>query len=551
MISLLQTRLSKARLTGMVVLLIFMCCACQAAPSPAPLPSATVVPPTTILTQTRIPPTATPAPTSTQRPTDTAIPSPEPTATVEVAGLSPGGPWLALPNITVNGMGGQDMGLVLINQDGSGHAEIPTTFCGSAQDPIIEHPANAVVKLDGPVFLVNPQLQKACAVCTWDFDCDTYTEAQNLLASEYHDKDGNNPELYIHKLPEGTLLASFPLMQCSAPSDICDESNLAWGLSAWDSAGQNLAFPVITDSGTALYLYNTATGSAQEAARFEGIITDIWWAPDGSNLIIGVGIPFSKFFVESVHVLPMTGGSPRTLYTLSRSNLHELVTWLDNDRFLAVDGSLKYVAMEGAFNLRLVDIRSTSATMLFNDGFIDLALDRKSETVVVVNMIYTSSENQGYYLFHLADPKPIYMGELLGYQLEWDEDLGLFITDALCPDDAAQILAFDPQGKLTCLPPRTESNPPPDLPMQSPDGSWSAALDNGLWIEGPGQPRVKVLEETPSNLIWRPDTGGVFAVTEKEVVYIALPGLETRSLPNGIYPFSFDMGIDAYQLIGN
>ena len=181
-----------------------------------------------------------------------------------------------------------------------------------------------------------------------------------------------------------------------------------------------------------------------------------------------------------------------------------LLDWLDENRFLFYSGSLQNVVTAGAYNLRMLDIRSNKETTLFGDGFLRADLDRQTGIVGMIVAVYNSQYEDGTYLVSAAGPTPqkIAPVETEGiYNTFWNEGLRLFVTGDPCQDSEDGFRAFDSKGRWRCAPALlpTETSPVVDYP--SPDGQWSAVTKEGLWVESTEKPTVKVHKLTPTQVI--------------------------------------------------
>ena len=554
MLKLCRTRLLGIGQAGVIAFILYLCSACQANISPSP--SATLISPVPAPSLAALPTTvatASPSPTTNPSPSvdveTTAEASLEPSTTVAASTLSSTGPWLVFRKATNDG----DVNLILLDQDGAGRAQIRVSECVSKdQIPIEESPANRLVMLDGETYLVNPEKAKAWSVYEPRYPCSTYfskSEQDGLLAKIYPATEGSILELRVYKLPEGKQLYSAPVSQCSGSQETCSPDDLTRA-PRWDPGGRNLAFPVVVGNGaSSLYIYNVEHDQAQQLARFQGSIGDIWWSPDGTRIILGISLTGEPVSISSLWELSLVGGEPHLIYSLENPFPQEIVEWLDNDRFLVCDGSLKHVVSEGAFNLRLVEISSHTVKTLFDDGFVAVELDRKTETVAIFAIAYNSHTEDGYYLVSMADLKPRFIGPPVGNQIKWQEDLRVFVTDTACQEGGKGYQAFDAKGNWRCV----QVPPPADRSASeiqlSPDGQWQAVWKR--WAMGSAQRGTanQVLIETPSEVIWQPDSGGLFFIVKGALYHVSLPDFILKDLGVQIKEYQSSSDQNVYQWI--
>ncbi len=342
-------------------------------------------------------------------------------------------------------------------------------------------------------------------------------------------------ELRVFELPEGKLRSAFPIPPCSKPGQVCsfDTESGEW-VAQWDPSGRYLIFPVILDSARSdLYLYDAHNGATRQLASVQGQVSRIWWSPGGTNILLGVS-PGGDFFLESFWAVPIASENARQLSTVEDYlGDVDLLDWLDENRFLFYSGRLQRVVTAGAYNLRMLDIRSNNEKTVFGDGFLRADLDHQTGIVGMIVAVYNSQYEDGVYLVPAAEPTPqkiAPVGTAGIYNTYWDEGLRLFVTSDPCQNGQQGSLAFNSKGRWHCAPAflSTETSPVVDYP--SPDVQWCAITKEGLWVESTGKPAVKVFNLTPTQVIWRPDSGGFFFIASQGLYYVSLHDLAVQSL---------------------
>jgi hypothetical protein len=542
----------------LLLLLIFFVCACQVNVSPKP--TTTTVPLTPASTLPATPTFAITLPTvllpsRTLEPT--AMPTLEPSVTVAPAPLSAGVSWLLYQRFLILEGGFAEV-LFLSNQDGSAIQSIIGPDCEIGTPiSILEDPANRLVMLDGKFVLINLDravVQPVSPDCRTKF---TGSAGGGLLATI--DRASAEAELRVYELPEGKLRSVFSIPQCSRFGQACGfDSTLGKWVAQWDADGRYLIFPVILDGATSdLYLYDTRNSATRQLASVQGWVSRIWWSPGGTNILLGVS-PSGDFFLESFWVVQVASGEARRLSAAEEylSDV-EVLDWLDENRFLFYSGSLKDVVIVGAYDLRMLDIRSNQETTLLGDGFLRAGLDRQAGTVGMIVAVYNGQYEDGVYLIPAAEPTPqkIAPVDTEGiYNTFWDESLGLFVTGDPCQDGLQGFRAFDSKGSWHCTPGSLPSEIPMAVDYPSPDGQWRAVSREGLWVESTGKPAVKVHDIAPTQVIWRLDSGGLFFIASRGLYYVSLPDLAVQTLDhsdqlkNGLWWGSDQM---EYQWIAN
>jgi hypothetical protein len=511
----------------------FLLSACQAEVSPAP--TATTVPPAAAPTRAATP-TFGITSSLVLPPSNTPVPSPTPAlqSSATPAPLTAGGPWLLYQRAMQYSEGGSFEALWVSNQDGSGSRIIMGPDCEiTTPISIPEDPANRLVTLDGKFVLVNLDravVQSVSPDCRAEFTGDA---AGGLLATM--DRAAVLAELRVFELPGGKLRSAFPILSCSGSGRACgfDTESGKW-VARWDPTRRFLVFPVILDGVRSdLYLYDAQDGSTRQLATVQGRVSRIWWSPEGTNILLGVS-PGGDIFFESFWAVPLAGGEARRLSTAGGYlNDVELLDWLDEDRFLFYSGSLQYIVTAGAYDLRMLDIRSNKETTLLGDGFLWAGLDRQAGVVGMIVAVYNGRYEDGAYLVPAAKPTPqkIAPVETAGiYDTFWDQDLRLFVTRDPCQDGGQGFRAFDSKGEWRCAPASLPAKIPPAVDYPSPGGQWRALAQDGLWVESTGEPAVKVHDITPTQVIWRPDSGGFFFIAGWSLYYVSLPEFTVQML---------------------
>lgn len=443
------------------------------------------------------------------------------------------------------------------NQDGSGSRILNKPDCGtSTPASIVEDPANRLIMLDGKFVLIN--LSQATAQYVYP-DCKTKftgSAAGGLLATI--DRATAAAELRVFGLPEGKLLSAFPIPSCSRSGQSCsfDTESGEW-VAQWNPSGRYLIFSVILDGANSdQYLYDAQNGATRQLASVQGRVSRIWWSPGGTNILLGVS-PSGDFFLDSFWAVSAVSGQARRLSTaddyLSDVNL---LDWLDENRFLFYSGSLQNVVTAGAYNLRMLDIRSNKETTVFGDGFLRADLDRQTGIVGMIVAVYNSQYEDGVYLVSVAEPTPqkIAPVETEGiYNTFWNEGLRLFVTGDPCQASEDGLRAFDSLGGWHCAPAFLPTETSPMVNYSSPDGQWSAVTKEGLWVESTGKPTVKVHNMTPTQVIWCPDSGGFFFIADQGLYYVSLHDLAVHTLDHLDQLRYGRWGSDQvdYQWIGN
>lgn len=442
--------------------------------------------------------------------TPTAVPN----AAEATPALTPNGPWLAYLRY----------GLSIVNQDGTGRTILDDLECGATG--IQENPLNRLVIFPRSVYLVQPEETWLRIYREWPCDTDfTGNEKDGLLASIYQSTPDAPPELRIHELPSGKIRDQFPLMKCSGQ---CNTDNVNWREVRWSPNGRYLAFPAISEGQSSdLYVYDIQNGNIRRLTTGSDDVGTIWWSPDGSQIIMGEIHENYYPYTSSLWVVSLSSGDVRLLYSLDE-NLYPkgLLGWLDDKRFIGYYGTTLANALDlPASNLSVVDISSGEVTTLFNGSFMSAILDVSHETVIFFtndNEPKEGFEGPGIYLVSISNPRLRYLKEI-PIMPTWDADLSLFVTDDPCENDPTGRKAFNYKEEWYCI----HRGITPES-LSSPDGTWQVLLQDGFRLKTKDQEIIQVSEETPTQIIWRQDSEGLFFIANYILYYASLPKLDIK-----------------------
>ena len=443
--------------------------------------------------------------------------TPSPTDVVSM--LTPNGPWLVY----------SDYALTVVNQDGTGLITYRSLeehpVCGLDTDAgIQENPLNRLVIFPRTVYLFQPEatwtlIYQEWPSCHTDF---TENEKGGLLASIHQSATGNVPELRIYELPSGKILDQIPMMKCS---EQCDTDDVSWWEIRWSPNGRYLAFPAMLEGDSSdLYVYDVVDGKMRQLTSGADDVGQIWWSPDGSQIIMGEisrngGYPYTS----SVWAVSVSGNEIRLLYSRDENSYPQgLLGWLNNDKFVVYDGTSLLDALAlPAYNLRIVDKGTGEITTLVNSHFMAAALDIDHQTVV----FYTNNdEDPGVHIVSGSNPDSgsTKMEGSISFP-SWDDEVGLFVTFDPCEDDPNSRTAFNYKGELSCL-----HHQLPVESLSSPDGIWHVILQDGFWLKSDDHEPVRVGEVSPTQIIWRLDSQGLFFVANNVLYYTPLPNVNVK-----------------------
>jgi len=502
-------RRQQFKLGYMWMLFILLVSACQ----PTQVASTSTQPPTSkppIIDPTLTKTVIQPLPTFAE---STVTPSP----TEVVSMLIPNGPWLVY----------SDYALTVVNQDGTGLITYGSLdehpVCGlDTGAGIQENPLNRLVIFPRTVYLFQPEATWTLVYREW-FTCRhtdfTGDETRGLLANFHQSASNSVLEMRIYELPSGKIIDQFPIMKCS---EQCDTDIVNWWEIRWSPNGRYLAFPAMLEGDSSdLYVYDVVDGKMRQLTSGADNVGQIWWSPDGSQIIMGEISRNGEYpYTSSVWAVSVSGNEVRLLYSREEDPFPQgLLGWLNDEMFVVFDGTSLLNALElPARNLRIVDKCTGEITTLVDGPFMGAALDSDHKTVV----FYTNNgENPGVHIISGSSPNSssIKMEGLISFP-SWDDEVGLFVTFDPCEDDPNSRTAFNYKGELSCL-----HHQLPVESLLSPDGMWQVILQDGFWLKSDDQQPVRVGEVSPTQIIWRLDSQGLFFVANNVLYYTPLPNV--------------------------
>jgi hypothetical protein len=305
----------------------------------------------------------------------------------------------------------------------------------------------------------------------------------------------------------------------------CSTDNVGWWEIRWSPNGRYLAFPAMLEGDSSdLYVYDVENREIRRLTSGPDDVGQIWWSPDGSQIIMGEISHNSEYpYTSSVWVVSVSSNEVRLLYSLGKNSYPQgLLGWLDNSRFVVYDGTSLLDALDlPAYNLRIVDKDTGEIIILVNGSFMAAALDIDHQTIV----FYTNNgEDPGVHIVSGLKPKSgsIKIKDLI-YSPWWDDEVELFVTFAPCEDDPNSRTAFNYKGEIKCLHRQLSVES-----LSSPDGKWQVMLQDGFWLKSNDQQSVRVSEVIPTQIIWRLDSQGLFFIENYVLYYSPLPNVNVE-----------------------
>jgi len=436
-------------------------------------------------TWTDTPPTRTLEPhnyTQTPSPTTTLTPNiPSTTTTpidIESLGLDSEGPWLIYRK--------RDNEVYILNKDGSGRTIFPYTLHGMA-----------------PAYDASSSLPMFAAI--------TYSE------KDY------SPTLLILSLPDLESIQEISLLSCPTNTPGCiidDQADIAFQ-PKWSPNGRYLAFVgAIEGPSTDVYVYDSKIDIIKRLTDGPNQVGEFFWSPNSKWIIHEEISDFHGWVVESIWAASPANDEVRWLFSPDSKNSQRLLGWVNDDQFITYEHS-----MYGEGNLNLVSTQDGIGPTLFPGIFHDdIAIDPDSGTIAffpVIGAPKTDIDEPGIYIISLYDttPRLIELDALNIYG--WFEDIGYFLTSAICPENPEGVLGFEPDGSVKCVSNVTTSF--------APNNAWGIKFDDGIYIiDSAGEDKLILTGKTYADVYWRTDSEGVFIIPDGKIYYIDSIKLETE-----------------------
>ena len=512
------------------------------------------------------PESASPSPTSYHTPTLSATIEPKPTQTTaqtaqitikaspttqppivtptDLSLLSNSPPWLVFApggrSIDFNNCPEE---LAIVNPDGTGMTQIWAFAYDPDENASLTDSSNQLLFLEGCTYLVQAHLERSYLLKSPlpDSRVSLSGGAQaSFLASIRHVGNPQDTEIVVYQLPDGEILEQIPLVKCPMESPNCQEKIYEEANQAlfarepvggphqmiWSPDGRTLAFAAIrSNTSTDLYIYEPEKDRIRQVAEDPNQIGNIFWSPDGKWLLFE-GLTTTE---ASLWSIALDGSQVKKLYTTPRYGGGEnIIAWLDNKQFITQNG---FFDVDGFSHLQLVDLASRNVEMLYDGDFhLNGLIDRRNETLAIYVVERSAKqppwpgyEGPGIYLISTQNLALHFVGGI-EYQPNWDEALGLFVTEVPCENDPQGAQAFDAQGQWHCV---HKPAAPDNFP--SPDRQWQIVINNGIWFnKADGETVGKISLEEADEIIWRPDSQGFFLASGQSLHYVSVPDLSTR-----------------------
>lgn len=342
-----------------------------------------------------------------------------------------------------------------------------------------------------------------------------------------------NATLNLLRLPDGALrpIARLltPAIEQAAAEDRAEPA-IAVSMPdalAWSPDGQYLAFVAAIDGPSSdLYVYDARRDKVTRLTDGRNEAASLTWSPDSKSIVhleveqFGTGAGWA---VKAAWVAPAAGGRVRRLYT-TNSGGEIWLGWTAPDTLGVY--SFDEIAPGKA---RLVNTRTGRSRTLYAGTFAEAALAPDAALAFIATS-YDQRLSEGVYLVSAPGRKPARIAEGSWSRVAWVEQAGRFIASG-----PQGILSFATDGEIARI---------DEMPWfaASPDGARLVVWGNSAFDARPGariytaggQLVREITKDSVDVAVWRPDSRGLFYVSNGALYYSDLSSRRPRLVSRNV-----------------
>jgi len=361
--------------------------------------------------------------------------------------------------------------------------------------------------------------------------------------------DALDLSLNLLHLPDGGVTTVTPLLSADYPADLQTvathfafevESPMAPNdldlmvfrdclkVFEWSPSGRYLAFAGQMDGPSSdLYILDTATFAIRRMTDDIAPLCGIRWAPDSLSLLVTDLIPESTPMgvgARTLRHLPFDNPPLSGILALEEGFWWVGLGWVSPSQFLLGTGS----DGGGPSNLRVLDLPSGSIDGIWPDMVEAYAIDFDQQLVALTSLPSGAHAagapeglQDGLYVSQRGQP-----AQLVSPEIFWR-----LATTGFAPYPILGVtngvFAISLDGHAVRLSNMTESQS-----SVSPDRSWLVLYGpTGLeFFRSAGRATFQVGRVAATEVLWRPDSSGLYISTDSEVFLLDLPGTELQLL---------------------
>jgi WD40 repeat protein len=350
--------------------------------------------------------------------------------------------------------------------------------------------------------------------------------------------------LYLLYLPEGKLQVLTPLF--SEVEQLLIESQDQRALDAvrsviqpdslsWSPDGRYLAFFAALDRNSSdLYLYDTQEQKINRMTFGLNMVSTSFWSPDGQWVFTQEVMAINDnngWTLGSVLRINVQTGETVTVYTPPPESTREVfVGWANLTTLISYS-----LGPDGGESLRLFELTLSKESHLFSGPFRELAFDPKTKTIAFIpgqSSSGTGSLVPGLY-FLLPDniePQLVQTGNW--QNLSWSVNGNEFLSSG--NQGAAGVT---PDGKTHLVPGEAHMSPSPTGKWLACWGGATSGYKTGIRLyRSEGGVFQEVVNSPVQELVWQPDSNGIFFISGNHLDMATFPSLQVVTLDSDVKP---------------
>jgi len=456
----------------------------------APAPASPTSPQPATTTQT-IPPSETPLPTQTEIPTATPYPP-----------LQTDGPYLLFTydnkNFTImdaNGSGRKQFQLPndgyiwgldkAVSQDGKWLAY----FTGSTEEPY-DLALNLYNLSDGTSLLIS-------SLIALGFPENLRPVIETIYFTEYDTDCSNQPDCQLNVVKSAFRdgIRSFD----------------------WSPDSKSIAFAAQIDGPSSdLYIYTLEDNITRRLTNeIENIGLMITWAPSGTKILYESSIPGTVYLSRFLRIADPNIKSLQNPKNIDGGLFWSGEGWVNEKSYLLWDGG------EGAYphDLRFINVETQQVKEIWKHIAVSFIIDKENQKVILLHMPWEGATSQS------EQDMGIYMVSFDGTYLKIDDNEYYFFDQApfnsyFAIDVNSQLINIASNKSVTEMHREIDNNIPPQA---APNQKWVIIpSDRGTELFSATLELIKLWDIHATNIIWRPDSEGVFLVDDSNFYYLSL-----------------------------
>lgn len=289
----------------------------------------------------------------------------------------------------------------------------------------------------------------------------------------------------------------------------------------WSPNSKFLAFAAQIDGPSSdIYIFNTEENSIRRLTDDLENIGHIDWSPGGGKILYENSVPGVIYLSRSIHIADPNIKSPQHPKRIDGGAFWFEYGWIDQNSYLIYNGG------EGAppHRLRIINTETQDVKEIWKYAAETFFVDSKKRIIILSpsGRIYLETEPEiGIYVvsFDVGYHK---VSDEFVYFIERQDAVNQYIAS----DEQYQLVSVKLDGSITQLARRADYDVPP---RSSPDGKWIIITsETGTELYSRDLQLIKSLGIHATDIVWRPDSAGVFLYSYPILYYLPTNGEESR-----------------------